>query len=234
MQWEVIFLKVIRTFNHMNLQGHLKCLSALSLRQQGPESQTRFWECRGQRSSGCLGEWQKSEFPGNIPGKVQFEKNFGDGAMTPLLGPSFGQGWWRGWGGGGWGLCSLHLARWWLTRINFNTLSQTTWWPNLKRWLHKMRSFFPKSHMTLWLRGIVILIYFIQFIGLKLSSFVNMSLVFLLAVCANSLTDSFRYKYTSWLWSLILSNYVDEITWLEIIFQSSVMDFWTVTFSNWP
>ena len=33
----------------------------------------------------------------------------------------------RGGGTGvGWGLSSLHLARWWLTRINFNTLSQTT------------------------------------------------------------------------------------------------------------
>ena len=77
MQREVIFLKVIRTFNQVNLQGHLKCLSAVSLRQQGPWSQTRFWECRGQKGSGCLGELQKSECPGNILGKVQFEQKFG-------------------------------------------------------------------------------------------------------------------------------------------------------------
>ena len=108
----------------MDLQRHLKCLSAVSLRQQGPGPPTRSWVCRDQKSSGCLGEWQKNEFPRNIPDKALFqEKLEGGRSMTPLFGLSSRKGVGTG---VGWGLSSLHLARWWLTRINFNTLSQTT------------------------------------------------------------------------------------------------------------
>ena len=66
--------------------------------------------------------------------------------------------------------------------------------------------------------------------------FIKMNLALLLAAYANSL-DSFPYKYMSYLWSLIWSNCVWRswylIIWLEITVQSSAMNFWTVTFSNW-
>ena len=67
--------------------------------------------------------------------------------------------------------------------------------------------------------------------------FLNMNLLFLLDVCANSLVDSSTCKYMSCLWSLIWSNRVWGswylIIWLDITVQSFPMDFWTVTFSSW-
>ena len=67
--------------------------------------------------------------------------------------------------------------------------------------------------------------------------FGKMNLVFLLATCANSLVDSFPYKYMLFLWSLIWSNRVwgswYVIIWLEITVHCSAMDFRRVAFSDW-
>ena len=67
--------------------------------------------------------------------------------------------------------------------------------------------------------------------------FGKINLVFLLATCANSLVDSFPYKYMLFLWSLIWSNRVwgswYVIIWLEITVHCSAMDFRRVAFSNW-
>ena len=64
--------------------------------------------------------------------------------------------------------------------------------------------------------------------------FINMTLIFLLAACANSLVDSFWYKSMSCLLSLIWSNRVwgiwHLIIWSRITVQSSAKDFWSVTF----
>ena len=67
--------------------------------------------------------------------------------------------------------------------------------------------------------------------------FGKMNLVFLLATCANSLVESFPYKYMLFLWSLIWSNRVwgswYVIIWLEITVHCSAMDFRRVASSNW-
>ena len=34
---------------------------------KNPWARTRFWECQGQKSFGCLEEWYKNEFPGKHP-----------------------------------------------------------------------------------------------------------------------------------------------------------------------
>ena len=63
-----------------------------------------------------------------------------------------------------------------------------------------------------------------------------MNLVFLLAVCADSLVDNFSC-IMSCLWSLIWSNRVWGswclFIWWEITVPSSAKDFWIVTFSKW-
>ena len=67
--------------------------------------------------------------------------------------------------------------------------------------------------------------------------FANMNLVFLLAVCAYGLVDTFPYKNMSCLWSLIWLNRVRGswclITWLEKIVRRSALCFWTLISSNW-
>ena len=66
--------------------------------------------------------------------------------------------------------------------------------------------------------------------------FVNMNIVFLLPASANSLVDSFSFKYMSCLLSLIRLNRIWGswylIIWLEITVQSSELGFWTVFFQT--
>ena len=66
---------------------------------------------------------------------------------------------------------------------------------------------------------------------------IKVNLVFLLAVCVNSVEHSFTYKYMPYLWSLIWLSHVFGswylIIWLGITAQNPAVNIWTVAFSNW-